>query len=121
MEDAYAAKFRQFGKSNVIFRAGVDHLQRRLQPLGAEVRVSVQRAGEFAEVRVKDEGAGISAKAQARLFQPFYTTRTIGGTGLGLWLSREMVERVGGTLTFESEPALRPGTEFIIRLPVTEA
>jgi signal transduction histidine kinase len=103
----------------VIFNLLINAAQ--FSPVGGAVWVTVQRAAEFAEVRVKDEGPGISEKAQARLFQPFYTTRTVGGTGLGLWLSREMVERVGGTLSFESEPALRPGTEFIIRIPIIEA
>ena len=90
----------------------------QFSPVEGTVLLTVQRTGEFAEIRVKDEGAGISQRTRFRLFQPFYTTRTVGGTGLGLWLSREMVERAGGTLTFESDPTVRPGTEFIVCLPL---
>jgi len=51
------------------------------------------------------------------IFKPFYTTRNDGGSGVGLWVSREMVMRAGGSLTFESKPELRPGTTFTVRLP----
>lgn len=87
-------------------------------PPGKDVVLSVRAVNGTAEVRVKDEGAGIPKSAHAKLFQPFYTTRENGGTGVGLWLSKEMVERVGGTLRFESNPEIRPGTEFIVTLPL---
>ncbi len=102
----------------VIFNLLINAAQ--FSPVGKDVLLSVQRKGDLAEIRVRDEGAGISEDIRARIFQPFYTTRTIGGTGLGLWVSREMIERAGGTLTFESEPLLRAGTEFIVCLPVVD-
>lgn len=89
-------------------------------PPGKEVALDIHRLGDHAIIRVKDEGLGITLETRARLFQPFYTTRGHGGTGLGLWLSREMVQRFGGTLTFESDPDIRPGTEFIVRLPLIQ-
>ncbi len=64
----------------------------QFSPVGKDFLLSVNRNEDLAEIRVRDEGAGISEDIKARVFQPFYTTRTIGGTGLGLWVSREMVE-----------------------------
>lgn len=90
----------------------------QFSPAGKPVVLDVRRAGNKAEARIKDEGPGITAEARAQLFQPFYTTRSEGGTGVGLWVSREMIERAGGTLTFESNPVERPGAEFIATLPL---
>jgi signal transduction histidine kinase len=63
---------------------------------------------------VGDSGPGISAEEQARLFQPFYTARKPGGTGLGLWVSLSLVERYGGKITLESVSG--QGTRFIVWL-----
>ncbi|SEF99033.1 His Kinase A (phospho-acceptor) domain-containing protein [Bryocella elongata] len=87
-------------------------------PEGQPVTLTLRQSSGFAEVRIRDEGMGISEETRRHLFEPFYTTRAEGGTGVGLWISREMVERAEGTLTFESNPDVRPGTEFIIRLPL---
>ncbi len=89
-------------------------------PSDKKVSVSASRNGASAEIQVKDQGPGISEETRRRLFQPFYTTRVDGGTGLGLWVSHEIVSRSGGTLTFESDPAKRPGTSFIVTLPLLE-
>lgn len=71
---------------------------------------------EWIEVRVMDTGCGIPVKQQARLFEPFFTTKE-GGQGLGLWLSRELIKRLGGELVLEkSKPG--EGTTFVIRLPL---
>jgi signal transduction histidine kinase len=87
-------------------------------PEGKLVTLTLKTSGDFAEIRIRDEGEGISEETRRHLFQPFYTTRSDGGTGVGLWVSREMVERAQGTLSFESNPEVRPGTVFIIRLPL---
>ena len=87
-------------------------------PPGSPVTLTVRRAGQTAEIRVRDEGPGISDETRSKLFQPFYTTRGKDGTGIGLWLSREMVERAGGRLVFHSDPTQRPGTEFVATLPL---
>lgn len=92
----------------------------QFSPAGKAVVLTVHRVNEKAEVRIRDEGPGVSAEARAHLFQPFYTTRGKGGTGVGLWVSREMIERANGTLTFESDPAVRPGAEFIASLPLLQ-
>ncbi|GAB3823989.1 ATP-binding protein [Hymenobacter jeollabukensis] len=74
------------------------------------------RAGEV-EIRVKDNGTGIPADVQQKIFQPFFTTKPTGeGTGLGLSLSYDIVTKGhGGTLEVESTAGV--GTEFIITLP----
>jgi signal transduction histidine kinase len=66
------------------------------------------------ELSVEDDGRGISLADRCRLFQPFFTTKP-HGTGLGLFVSRQMLEEFSGTLTFCSEPGR--GSTFTIRLP----
>ncbi|WP_233168909.1 ATP-binding protein [Hymenobacter sp. BT523] len=82
------------------------------------VTVSTHRPGGRAvEIRVKDNGTGMPESVQAKIFQPFFTTKPVGeGTGLGLSLSHDIVTKGhGGTLTVESRPG--EGTEFVVRLP----
>jgi signal transduction histidine kinase len=53
-------------------------------------------------ITVADTGSGMSGSVTSRTFEPFYTTKGIGGTGLGLWVSSEIVQRHNGTLLFRS-------------------
>jgi two-component system OmpR family sensor kinase len=69
---------------------------------------------EALEVMVRDDGRGISPEARRRLFEPYATSRA-GGTGLGLVLSKRIVERHGGSLALVSGDG--PGAAFRIRLP----
>ncbi|MHB9156262.1 MAG: ATP-binding protein [Endomicrobiales bacterium] len=72
--------------------------------------------GSFVEMQVQDTGAGISEEVRAKIFEPFFTTKGEGkGTGLGLTLVREIVERHGGVIDFESGAGV--GTIFTVRLP----
>jgi PAS domain S-box-containing protein len=71
-----------------------------------------------AVVTVADNGVGIPATALSRIFEPFYTTKEVSGTGLGLWVSREIVERHGGKLSVRSSQRPgRTGAVFTIFLP----
>ena len=81
------------------------------------VRVATQQAGGQVEIRVSDNGTGIPAAVQAKIFQPFFTTKPTGeGTGLGLSLSYDIITKAhGGTLTVESQEG--QGTTFLITLP----
>ncbi len=85
-----------------------------------EVRLAVtaatQGAGE-ALITVSDNGGGISPEAQARLFTPYFTTKT-SGTGLGLAMTRQMVEVWGGNISYQT--AEGKGTTFTIQLPMAE-
>ncbi len=83
------------------------------------IRVSVKAAGDHAEIEVADTGSGIGADHKGRLFEPFFTTKRDVGTGLGLWVSKGIVEKHGGTLTYESSTeAAFHGTQFLVRLPL---
>jgi signal transduction histidine kinase len=66
-------------------------------------------------IRVKDSGSGISPESQAKLFEPFYTTKS-HGTGLGLATSQQIVFEHNGHLTVESQPGR--GSTFSILLPI---
>ena len=70
-------------------------------------------------VSVADEGSGVSPENRERIFDPFFTTRPPGeGTGLGLYLSRQIVESHGGTLRVSSSPGPGGGAEFVVELPI---
>ncbi|MFT4113439.1 ATP-binding protein [Silvibacterium sp.] len=67
---------------------------------------------------VADIGPGISADALKRIFEPFFTTKATHGTGLGLWVSKDIVDRHGGTIRLRTSPAPeRHGTVFSVFLP----
>jgi PAS domain S-box-containing protein len=81
------------------------------------VRVATREVGDVVEVRVRDNGVGISSEHREKLFQPFFTTKPTGeGTGLGLSISFDIVaQQHGGTITVDSE--VGQFTEFTVRLP----
>ena len=76
--------------------------------------------GDRFELRIADTGPGIPEGIRGNIFDPFFTTKTVGrGTGQGLSTARSVVvDKHGGTLTFETE--MGKGTTFIIRLPVAQ-
>jgi PAS domain S-box-containing protein len=85
------------------------------------ITVSTRSDGLTVEIEVRDTGVGIAEENMARIWQPFFTTKSADvGTGLGLSISREIVERAGGTIIVESPIALTEppsGTRFVITLP----
>ncbi len=88
------------------------------------VFVRLGLSGERLVLTVKDEGVGIAPEVLKRLFRPFEqadtsTTRQYGGTGLGLALSRLLVEAMGGSLTVESQPGV--GSVFTVAVTLVEA
>jgi PAS domain S-box-containing protein len=87
------------------------------------VHVRVEPANGIVRVVVADSGPGIPHAEQTRIFEKFYRagpelTRPSGGTGLGLYISRELVQRMGGTLHVRSEPGA--GSAFVVELPSAE-
>ncbi len=71
----------------------------------------------FAEVVVWDNGPGIPEHIRAEIFKPFFTTKPVGeGTGLGLHICHQVIERIHGSMTVESVEG--EGTRFLVRLPV---
>jgi signal transduction histidine kinase len=81
------------------------------------IELAVARDGGAVEVRVQDNGHGVSPEDVGRLFQPYFTTKR-HGTGLGLFVTRRLVTDHGGSLTFESPPG--GGAVFRVRLPLGE-
>ncbi len=81
-----------------------------------EIEVTTQVEGEQVVVAVRDTGAGIPPDVQARIFEPFFSTKARGhGTGLGLSISAEIVRKHGGEISFTTEQGR--GTRFRIALP----
>jgi PAS domain S-box-containing protein len=73
---------------------------------------------EGTRISVADTGCGIGSENLARIFEPFFTTKKDTGTGLGLWVSRELIEKHGGYLDLRSATTgRRTGTVFAMFLP----
>jgi signal transduction histidine kinase len=69
-------------------------------------------------ITIADTGHGMSPAVRARIFEPFYTTKELNGTGLGLWISSGIVGRHHGRLTLRStEHPIHHGTIFSLFLP----
>ncbi|MFP2927084.1 PAS domain S-box protein [Pyxidicoccus sp. 3LG] len=86
---------------------------------GKPVHVRVWREGETARLLVRDEGIGIAPEALPRIFDKFeraVSERHYGGLGLGLYITRQIVEALGGTIRAESEPGR--GSSFFVELPL---
>jgi two-component system NtrC family sensor kinase len=86
-----------------------------------KVTIRTRREGPMAVISITDTGCGIPNEIARRIFEPFFTTKEVGkGTGQGLAVARSIVvEKHGGTLTFESQPG--KGTTFTISLPIQQA
>jgi PAS domain S-box-containing protein len=92
----------------------------KYSPSGGRVTVTVEARTDVVRISVADEGMGIPLAEQERVFEKFYRlgpplTRTGGGTGLGLYISRELVRRMGGRISLRSEPGA--GSTFVVELP----
>lgn len=83
-------------------------------PRGGRLGVTTTRAEDHAEIEIRDNGTGIAPEALEQVFKPFFTTKP-RGVGLGLPLSRRLVERMGGSLTLTSRRG--EGTAVRIALP----
>ena len=85
---------------------------------GGEIKITAFLDRVEGVIQVADNGPGIPAELSERLFQPFATFGKAGGTGLGLALSKKIMEEHGGSIQCDSEPG--KGTAFTIRLPAGE-
>lgn len=87
---------------------------------GGRVSLELERDGSAALIVIRDRGPGIPPEDQPHIFEPFYRGSADAGVsrgmGIGLFLTREIVERLGGSVTFESRPG--EGTEFRVLLPL---
>jgi signal transduction histidine kinase len=94
-------------------------------PMGGKIAIRAGVSGHQAVISVKDNGAGIAAEQLPHLFEKFYQAdrsleRSDFGLGLGLTLTRRLVELHGGTVEARSE-GLGKGSEFIVTLPIRSA
>ncbi|MDQ3070018.1 MAG: ATP-binding protein [Acidobacteriota bacterium] len=93
---------------------------RDAMPKGGWVSISTRFDNGFAAVEVSDTGVGIPGEHLARIYDPFFTTKSIGrGTGLGLSITYGIVQEHGGTLACDS--AVGKGTRFTLMLPLAQA
>ncbi|GAH75389.1 unnamed protein product, partial [marine sediment metagenome] len=86
-------------------------------PEGGELKVETSLDGEWVRIAVSDAGRGIPEKLLNKLFEPFFTTKA-GGTGLGLAVSRKIVEDHGGQIDVETRPG--EGATFAVSLPLRQ-
>jgi two-component system NtrC family sensor kinase len=94
-------------------------LEEQSQP--RRVRLTARTDGEWADIEVADNGPGIADVNRSRVFDAFFTTKPVGaGTGVGLAVSRGIVEGHGGSLSL-AESKNGEGARFLIRLPLRRA
>jgi PAS domain S-box-containing protein len=79
--------------------------------------------GRMAQIVVEDDGPGVAPELLDRIFDPFFTTKQDVGTGLGLWVAKEIVNRHGGTIGVRpvSQTDPQKGAAFVIQLPTVAA
>jgi two-component system NtrC family sensor kinase len=88
------------------------------EPRPRRINLSAAKDGDAVVIEVADNGPGIPSTLRSRVFDPFFTTKPIGaGTGIGLAVSRGIVEAHGGALTLA---ASERGAHFVVRLPLQE-
>jgi signal transduction histidine kinase len=82
---------------------------------GGRIELVADQSPGFLRVEVRDNGCGIAPVDAAKIGQPYFTTKK-HGTGLGLFMTKKLLQEHGGTMEFESRPG--EGTTFRVRLPV---
>ncbi len=87
--------------------------------ISLRARRTAHNGSRFVRISIGDRGHGIPATIQRNIFMPFFTTKKDVGTGLGLWVTKSMVEKHGGRIAFRSREGL--GTIFSVLLPETYA
>lgn len=96
----------------------------KYSPDGGTITVAVAAVGAHVRFSVTDQGLGIPSSEQRRIFDKFYRldpnmNRGVGGTGLGLYICRELVRRMDGPIWVSSE-GLGAGSTFAVELPASE-
>jgi signal transduction histidine kinase len=92
----------------------------KYSPEGRQITISLAHLEDAVELEVRDHGTGIPPDQRDRIFDRFYQAHTANhasGMGLGLFISREIIEQHGGSLTAEFPPD--GGTRMVVRLPAS--
>jgi two-component system phosphate regulon sensor histidine kinase PhoR len=113
--------YQAFGR---VIRSLVDNALRYTPPGRRVVKITLRQNQKNAEIRIADQGIGIPPEEQLNIFDRFYrvsdeSTRRVHGTGLGLFLVREIIEVHRGRVRVESEGKDR-GSVFVVELPVVQ-
>jgi signal transduction histidine kinase len=83
---------------------------------GGRITIILESVGDEAALTVRDTGEGIPRENLGRIFEPFFTTKSPDeGTGLGLFVTRGIIEKLGGAVNVESR--IGHGSSFCVRLP----
>jgi PAS domain S-box-containing protein len=108
------------GDANQLKQAFLNVINNAIQSMedGGTVRVSTRQSGHWIVVRISDTGGGIPEDVMGKLFVPFFTTRKTG-SGLGMAVTRRIIENHGGEIEIESE--LGAGTTVEMRIPIVRS
>ena len=118
MADGQPGDVQVLGDADSLRKVFRNVLENAREAMGGRGRIALRVAQPRADriaVHIADQGPGISEEAAARLFEPYFSTKTTG-TGLGLAISRSIVEELGGTMTLANRPG--GGAEACITLVV---
>jgi signal transduction histidine kinase len=128
--DSRAASIRLLSNDALIVAMPMDDLRQVLTNLlsnacdalphaGGLIEIDVARSADTAIILIRDNGSGVAAQDLDRIFDPFFTTKAEIGTGIGLWVCRELVQKSGGHISIQTEE-LPPGfhTMFRVELPL---
>ncbi len=113
---------RLIGDNTQIYRAlnnVITNAVQSLQDRGGRISITCKRINDEIEIVIDDTGCGMDAELIAHIFDPYYTTKAVKGTGLGLFITRKVIEQHRGTITVASEPDA--GSTLTIRLPTANA
>lgn len=116
---AYGAELSQVFINLIVNAADAIAERKENEPeLEGKITISTVENGETVEIRVKDNGTGMSEDVRSKVFNQFFTTKDVGkGTGMGLSLTYNIVSsKHNGTVRVESEPNV--GSSFIVILPM---
>ena len=84
-----------------------------------EIEISAEK--EWAVIQVRDNGSGIAPENAGRIFDAFFSTKEGVGTGIGLWVTKELVEKSGGRISIQSGDGRGFRTTFRVEFPLIEA
>ncbi|MBF2004670.1 MAG: response regulator [Chlorogloeopsis fritschii C42_A2020_084] len=114
--ECYPAQLNQVFM-NIISNA-IDALLEQEEQENKQILIQTETIDEkYIRVRIKDNGPGIKLENQSKIFDPFFTTKPVNkGTGIGLAISGQIIDKHKGKISVQSEPSC--GTEFIIEIPI---